>query len=127
MIERLKQIIEYYNLSSSTFADTINVPKSSISHLLSGRNKPSLDFVIKVVDSFNEVDLNWLVYGKGEFPKSIKSSEEKALKNETAPPTLFTDVENTLIENNTPLTKNKSTKKIIILNEDGTFEEYIKE
>ena len=47
MIERLKVILDYYNLTSSSFAEKIDVPRSSISHLLSGRNKPSLDFILK--------------------------------------------------------------------------------
>ena len=53
MIERLKLILDYYNLSASSFADKIDVPRSSISHLLSGRNKPSLDFIIKVETAFD--------------------------------------------------------------------------
>jgi len=63
-IKRLKKIIDDKQLSSSSFADEIQVPRSSISHLLSGRNKPSLDFVLKVVHSYPEIDLNWLLFGK---------------------------------------------------------------
>jgi len=47
--KRLKEIFEYYDLSASSFADQIDVGRASISHILSGRNKPSLDFVMKVV------------------------------------------------------------------------------
>lgn len=68
-IKRLEKILEYYNLSASTFADQIGVQRSSLSHLLSGRNKPSLDFIMKVVDVFPEVDLHWLLNEKGNFPK----------------------------------------------------------
>ena len=53
--ERLTSIMKSYQLSASAFADKIQVPRSSISHLLSGRNKPSLDFVLKVVKEFDEV------------------------------------------------------------------------
>ena len=69
MIDRIKLILDFYNLSASTFADMIDVPRSSISHLLSGRNKPSLDFIIKVEKAFDDVELEWLVDGKGMFPK----------------------------------------------------------
>ena len=82
-IKRLEIILDYYNLSASAFADKINVQRSSLSHLLSGRNKPSLDFIIKVIEVFPEVDLYWILNGKGNFPKSEKKIEEKIV-----PPTV---------------------------------------
>ncbi|MBC2840629.1 helix-turn-helix transcriptional regulator [Robiginitalea sp. SC105] len=69
-IKRLEQILSYYEQTASGFADEIGVPRSSISHLLSGRNKPSLDFVMKVIQRFPEVNLYWLLNGKGSFPAS---------------------------------------------------------
>ena len=65
---RLKKILEFYNLSAASFAESISVPRSSISHILSGRNKPSLDFVLKITKSYPEVDLYWLLENKGTFP-----------------------------------------------------------
>ncbi|GLU45091.1 helix-turn-helix domain-containing protein [Allomuricauda sp. NBRC 101325] len=67
IIDRVKQVIEHYGLSVSAFADEIGVQRSSMSHLLNGRNKPSLDFVMKLVDSYPEVNLYWLLKGEGEF------------------------------------------------------------
>lgn len=67
-IERLEHLLEYYQISASNFADKIGVQRSSISHLLSARNKPSLEFVLKVVKNFPEVNLYWLLNGKGTFP-----------------------------------------------------------
>ncbi len=66
---RLKKILEFYNLSAASFAESISVPRSSISHILSGRNKPSLDFVLKITKSYPEVDLYWLLEDKGTFPR----------------------------------------------------------
>ena len=60
---RLEKIISYYDLSAAAFADAIGVQRSSISHLLSGRNKPSLDFVLKVIQQYPEVNLYWLLNG----------------------------------------------------------------
>ncbi|MEM9985346.1 MAG: helix-turn-helix transcriptional regulator, partial [Bacteroidota bacterium] len=57
-------------LSASQFADQVGVQRSSISHILSGRNKPSLDFVLKVTNTFKDVDIYWLLNGKGSFPKN---------------------------------------------------------
>ncbi len=76
--DRLKIVMEYYELTPSSFADRLNVQRSSISHLLSGRNNPSLDFVMKVLDAFPEVDLYWLVNGIGEFPLNENKSQEKS-------------------------------------------------
>lgn len=73
---RIKTIIDHYGLSVSAFADVIGVQRSSISHLLNGRNKPSLDFVMKLVDAYPEVDLYWLLQGKGEFPSEELNTME---------------------------------------------------
>ncbi|MDX1316792.1 MAG: helix-turn-helix transcriptional regulator, partial [Xanthomarina gelatinilytica] len=61
--KRLQKVMDYYNESASSFAEKIGVQRSSISHILSGRNKPSLDFVLKVLSSFPEVELYWLLNG----------------------------------------------------------------
>lgn len=68
-IKRLETVLEYYSLTASSFADKISVQRSSMSHLLSGRNKPSLDFIMKLVEEFPEVTLEWILNGKGGFPK----------------------------------------------------------
>ena len=69
-ILRLEQIFTFYHLTPATFAEQIGVQRSSLSHLLSGRNRPSLDFIMKVEESYSEVDFYWLLQGKGVFPKS---------------------------------------------------------
>lgn len=69
-IKRLEILLDYYGLNASSFADKIGVQRSSLSHLLSGRNKPSLDFILKILEVFPEVDLYWVLNGKGTFPKS---------------------------------------------------------
>ncbi|MDX8554107.1 helix-turn-helix domain-containing protein [Tenacibaculum sp. 1B UA] len=140
MIERLKQILDYYNLSASSFADKIDVPRSSISHLLSGRNKPSLDFIIKVETAFDEVDLNWLVYGKGDFPPNTEKSKEEIKIEKNEAHSLFT--ENTVFDqepekkSNTQFSEShkkrkesdsfREVKNILVLYDDGTFEDYKK-
>ncbi|MUH37934.1 XRE family transcriptional regulator [Zobellia amurskyensis] len=117
-IERLEHLLHYYGLSASSFADKINVQRSSISHLLSGRNKPSLDFVLKVVNVFPEVNLYWLLNGKGSFPndtekeipKTTPPPKPKVLPTETAPKVLAKS--------------DKTIEKIIIFYSDGSFEAY---
>ena len=82
ILERLKTILSHFNLTPSSFADATGVPRSSISHLLSGRNKPSLDFILKLVHEFPEVDLYWLLFGKGVFPPSKETPIEVHGTNE---------------------------------------------
>jgi len=59
--EKIKLILSRKNISPSIFADEIGVQRSSISHILAGRNKPSLDIVQKIVRRFPELGLNWIL------------------------------------------------------------------
>jgi len=87
--ERIFKIIEYSNLTSSEFADEIDVQRSSVSHITSGRNKPSLDFLIKVKEKFPELEWEWLLRGNGEMLIKPEESTEKTEKNKTSLPDLF--------------------------------------
>lgn len=72
---RLQQVMDYYKLNAAAFADTLEIQRSGISHLLSERNKPSLDFILKLIEKFPEVDMYWITQGKGSFPrKELKGS-----------------------------------------------------
>lgn len=131
MIERLKEIIKYYELTASALADKIDVPRSSISHLLSGRNKASLDFVMKVVDNFEEVELDWLIYGKGVFPKANKIDKvqrtlfESDIREKKIKPKLSENEPevNKVIETKKS-TQSKKLTKVILIYEDGSFEDF---
>ncbi|MDQ6472914.1 helix-turn-helix transcriptional regulator [Flavobacterium sp. LHD-80] len=95
-VKRLETILDYYGINASSFADRIGVQRSSMSHLLSGRNKPSLDFVMKILEVFPDVDLYWLLNGKGNFPKSTDEiSIPKVISNSeienSVSPTLFNE------------------------------------
>ncbi|MGB5360948.1 MAG: helix-turn-helix transcriptional regulator [Eudoraea sp.] len=111
-VRRLEKLLKYYGLSASAFADKIAVQRSTISHLLTGRNKPSLEFVLKVVKSFPEVNLYWLLNGKGTFPAASKETDapypSKTLSSTEYP------------------SNSKKIKKIIIFYEDGSFEAFNK-
>lgn len=108
---RIKKVMEYHQLSASLFADKIGVQRSSISHILSGRNKPSLDFILKITSAFSNVDIHWLINGKGIFPKELKNTSSDIA------PTLF-NLEKT--------TENKKIQRIVVFYNDGTFDEYKK-
>jgi transcriptional regulator with XRE-family HTH domain len=65
MLDRISLILRTKNISAAQFADKIDVQRSSISHVLSGRNKPSLEFIQKILKSFPEIRPDWLLFGKG--------------------------------------------------------------
>ena len=67
MVNRINLILKAKNITSKQFAEEIGVQPSGMSHILSGRNNPSLDFVMKVVRRYPEIDINWLMFGKGEM------------------------------------------------------------
>lgn len=110
--ERIRKIMEFFELSSSVFADKIGVQRSSISHILSGRNKPSLDFILKVTSTFAEVDIHWLLNGKGEFPKKIEQPKVQTPITPLSVPQISND---------------KSIERIVVFYKDGTFDEYHKQ
>ncbi len=130
--KRLQKVIDYYGESASSFAEKIGVQRSSISHILSGRNKPSLDFVLKILEAFPEVELYWLLNGKGTFPKSdpdlfstptpTVQESQKPLdnNNDTKPIDVATPILNHLKNED----NNKSIERIVIFYSDGTFKNY---
>tara|TARA_B110000003_G_scaffold273645_1_gene311817 strand:+ start:2108 stop:2398 length:291 start_codon:yes stop_codon:yes gene_type:complete len=63
IVARLEEFIKSKKISKSAFANQIGVQRSSIAHFFSGRNKPSLDFYIKIKEKYPEVDLNWIISG----------------------------------------------------------------
>lgn len=123
--DRLKQLMDYYQLSASGFADRIQVQRSSISHLLSGRNKPSLDFVLRVIKEFKEVELYWLLNGKGSFP--AKPLDPPTSKEKNKPVSIMDESSAESSDKiNIPFDQPKKIERIVIFFEDGTFKEYIK-
>lgn len=148
-IKRLEIILEYFSLNASSFADKIGVQRSSMSHLLSGRNKPSLDFILKIIDIFPDVDLYWILNGSGSFPKINEENSFKkdtiseVLKSTATPPSnpeilpldLFSEIKNPMVSNsietqkiensNLPnSTSSEDLEKIVFFYKNGTFKVY---
>lgn len=97
--DRISKVIDYSGLTPSEFADEIDVQRSSISHVTSGRNKPSLEFIIKIKSRFPEILWDWLVTGEGQMLKSdlqvIKEAENKTIdlpEEEKTKPTSLPDL-----------------------------------
>ncbi len=111
-INRINELMDEYQLNASSLADKIGVQRSSLSHILSKRNKPSLDFILKIEKNFEKIDLNWLLFGKSSF-KDINENDAKNLN--------FTDLNS---KTNPFDVKKTKIKEIIHLYEDGSFNVY---
>ena len=127
--KRLEKIIEYYGLSATAFSEAIEFNRSTISHLLSGRNKPSLEFVMKVVQTFPEVELYWLLNGKGSFPNSEKQETKNPLA-QSIPKKPESDISNNITEpsqqahEKTESSNSKKIERIVVFYTDGSFKSY---
>ncbi len=132
--------MEAKSLSSTQFADGIEVPRAIVSHILSGRNKPSLDVVMKILDAHRDVNMDWLLLGEGEMLKklaadSVAANAPEALRAKTAAPATEVTVEEEpvekvqkpeKVETKRPVAKQagKTIERIIIFYDDKTFDTY---
>ena len=122
--KRLQKVLDFYGLSATAFSKKIDFNRSTISHLLSGRNKPSLEFVMKVLNQFPEVGLYWLLNGTGNFPSTPSSEKEYKI-----PKSAFqqTDDDNSrrISGKKRKILKNgPEIEKIVIFYKDGSFKSY---
>ena len=123
--KRLQKILDFYGVTATSFSEKIAFNRSTISHLLSGRNKPSLEFVMKVLQTYPEVDLYWLLYGKGSFPTTLNkvNTQIKATSKQNTVPGV--EAENSVFENMALKNQNTSAiERIILCYKDGTFKQY---
>ena len=149
----IENILEVYNINAAEFSEKIDVQRSSISHILSGRNNPSLDFLLKVKEKFPELRWEYLMLKKlpmYEFEDKIVKSEKKKKIDEL--PSLFPDISDedtekekiedfkeakseekeiseqpkiSIIEESGKIIKNKNQiTKVIWFYADGTFESF---
>ncbi len=127
--ERLEKILDYYGVSATAFSETIDMNRSTISHLLSGRNKPSLDFILKVIQHYPEVDLYWFLNGKGKFPSTPSTplsadTLDKPEKKQSVP---AVEAKPSSESTETPLPASDSDKnidRIVVFYSDGSFKSY---
>lgn len=129
-IKRLEILLDYYSLSASVFADKLGVQRSALSHLLSGRNKPSLDFIMKLNENFPEADLYWLIHGRGSFPKDADVNTPTPTPNSEIAISAADDFSLRKEEVTTEATDVAKTEnfgdidRIVIFFKDGTFKNY---
>ena len=112
ILNRIKKIIEENNLSNSEFAEKIGIPKSSVTHLLSERNNPSLDIIIKISEAFENISTDYLIFGQeNQVKPTIQDSN-----------TLFNELDESVSEDSVKDSNNK-VKSIILIYENNKFEQ----
>lgn len=116
LADRIRTIITVNNLTTSSFADKVGVQRSGVSHILNGRNRPSMDFLLKVLEAFPRVDAGWLLTGKS--PDNSTPPEQKSVKMEND------DFENPQRAVKSLQTKERVVEKIVIFYSDHTFEAF---
>ena len=134
MKDRIAHIMRSKNLKATDFAALLGIQPSGVSHILSGRNKPSLDFVKKIKETFPEYNLDWIIFGTGPmttsepykeaFKESQKEDQSKAdlytldqdNDEEISVPPFDSTVEEEVLQN--------GIKSIVVFYDDGTFESF---
>lgn len=86
MNSRLEQFLAAENISQSQFADTINVARASVSHILAGRNKPGWDFLNSMMEHYPNLNIEWLMNGKGKMYKTMMVEKPQAAPTPEANP-----------------------------------------
>ena len=118
--DRLSHILRAKNLTATQFAELMQIQPSNVSHLLSGRNKPSLDFLIKLKEVFPEYNYEWIILGK----KPITTNDSNIFSKET----LFDKVEMTKYDENVEVAdKNFVLKSQEVDTNDNTVDTIIPE
>jgi plasmid maintenance system antidote protein VapI len=129
IVKNIRKILEEQQLSSSAFADTIGVQRSSISHVLSGRNKPSLEFILKIIRAFPSYSTDWLLFGKQtDTVKAYQQPAENTAENQVEDLDFTSESYETPEKQTESPTVSKSESeidKVILLLKDGSFTEHI--
>ena len=124
--KRLEKILDFYGLTASALAEEIDFNRSTISHLVSGRNKPSLEFVMKLLQKFPELSMEWLAFGKGDFPDN--SIHAKNIPTPPPPFSKFGDPLSDVLDNTNISASGKSNRqkieRVVLFINDGTFKVY---
>ncbi len=120
-ISRLEIIMEKNKLSAAAFAERIGVQRSSVSHILSKRNKPSLDFILKINNSFNEVTLDWLL-----LEEPSKAIKPLAYLDEIGEDTMNDSNDESFVKpnNNENFDSSNEVTEVIKFYKDGSFKNF---
>ena len=135
MKDRIIKFLKHENISATRFADEIGVQRSSISHILSGRNNPSFEFIFKMLFRYKLLNAEWLIMGNGNM---IKKSDQNPVNLDSGGkikqlelfqslpeiPSLQEIPKNSQVLPDSTISKDRKIDKILIFYSDKTFEEF---
>ena len=133
MQAQIQEILSKEGISSSQFADRIGIQRSSVSHVLSGRNKPGFDFIQKILIAFPEINGDWLITGSGGmykqkqppgelFQNKIDLQTSAAIEDSDKKPVESPDKKRVKVNIETP--GSRAIERVIVFYSDRTFREY---
>jgi len=142
MKERIEKFLRLEGISSAKFADELGIQRSSVSHILSGRNNPSLELIQKFLKRYDKINTDWLILGKGEMYRSDKNISNLSLFDTMQPESLKieqiieknSESKAPIIDPNTNIKQqinafeektDKRIIKIVTFYTDKTFDEYL--
>lgn len=136
METRIDRLISTENLTPTKFADIIGVQRSAISHILSGRNKPSFDLIQKILTKFPRVSSEWLLMGRGEMYKTLV--QQRLFDIDNKPIESSIEIKQTTVNQPNVLSSalpkepenrinDNAIERIIIFFKDKSFKEYFPE
>ena len=136
MNTRLKQFLSAENITQAQFADNINVVRASVSHVLSGRNNPSYEFIRSVMLKYPLLNIEWLMFGKGKMYKDSQPQDDTRAENllfpEQDPYTEKNEIpayieteetESPAVQVPEIAVSQRKVSKIIVLFDDGSYQE----
>ena len=107
--DRVQKILKASGLSASEFSKKLNIQRSRLSHILSGRNKPTLEIIVRINKNFPKYTLDWLINGlEPTLPDTLSSGDKN------------------IIDKKTSDDSKKKINKIILFYDDQTFETFEK-
>lgn len=112
MKDRIKKIQEYSGLSLGVFASRTGIKSASLSHILNGRNNPSLDVVMKIHETFPEISWEWMLYGTGSMFKEGNSDVAENKQFESHSATSTAQINRTIFDND-PLDSDKGDLEVV--------------
>ena len=149
MRERILKFIDISGLTAAKFADDIGVQRSSVSHILSGRNNPSFDFIQKILLKYKQINAEWLLLGTGDIFKVARQAvlfdeplTDINISGTSSNSTQILEPEKPIVSENIPEqpvnteliiekgllnSQTKSIEKIMIFYDDKTFSVYTPE
>jgi transcriptional regulator with XRE-family HTH domain len=145
MKDRIIKFLTHENLTATKFADEIGVQRSSVSHILSGRNNPSFEFIQKILNRYKYLSAEWLIQGSGLMLKKTQNSiTTSTISDSSSSPEHSTDqlnlfnknsIENKQLFNSGDKIEKVSPKieiqasakveKIVVFYSDKTFDEFL--